>query len=97
MLSFLPKIIPAKAPLLQNIKECFSSLIRIQNTVNAAAKEVLGKVATVVNNKPDLEFMVEGHTDNLPIDQEKAAETIPGVVDNGIFAANKPQIILVPK
>ena len=26
--------------------------------------------------------MVEGHTDNMPIDQEKAAETIPGVVDN---------------
>ena len=30
-------IIPAKPPLLQNIKECFSSLIRIQNIVNAAA------------------------------------------------------------
>ena len=26
--------------------------------------------------------MVEGHTDNLLIDQEKASETIPGVVDN---------------
>ena len=26
--------------------------------------------------------MVEGHTDNMLIDQEKAAETIPGVVDN---------------
>ena len=36
-------------------------------TVNAAAKAVLGKVATVVNNKPDLEFMVEGHTDDDPI------------------------------
>lgn len=31
-----------------------------------AAKEVLGKVAKVVNNKPDFEFMVEGHTDNVP-------------------------------
>ena len=31
-----------------------------------AAKEILGKVATVVNNKPDFEFMVEGHTDNVP-------------------------------
>ena len=30
------------------------------------AKEVLGKVAKVVNNKPDFEFMVEGHTDNVP-------------------------------
>ncbi len=35
-------------------------------TVTAAAKEVLGKVAKVVNNKPDFEFMVEGHTDNVP-------------------------------
>ena len=31
------------------------------------AREVLGKVAKVVNNKPDFEFMVEGHTDNVPI------------------------------
>jgi len=31
------------------------------------AKEVLGKVAQVVNNKPDFEFLVEGHTDNVPI------------------------------
>lgn len=35
--------------------------------VTSAAKEVLGKVAKVVNNKPDFEFMVEGHTDNVPI------------------------------
>ncbi|MEN1785626.1 MAG: OmpA family protein, partial [Bacteroidota bacterium] len=35
-------------------------------TVNSAAKQVLGKVAKVVNNKPDFEFMVEGHTDNVP-------------------------------
>ena len=34
--------------------------------VTNAAKEVLGKVAQVVNNKPDFEFMVEGHTDNVP-------------------------------
>jgi chemotaxis protein MotB len=34
--------------------------------VNEAAKQVLGKVAKVVNNKPDFEFMVEGHTDNVP-------------------------------
>ena len=34
--------------------------------VTAKAKEVLGKVAKVVNNKPDFEFMVEGHTDNVP-------------------------------
>jgi chemotaxis protein MotB len=34
--------------------------------VTAKAKEILGKVAQVVNNKPDFEFMVEGHTDNVP-------------------------------
>ena len=35
--------------------------------VTPRAREVLGKVAKVVNNKPDFEFMVEGHTDNVPI------------------------------
>lgn len=29
------------------------------------AKEVLGKVAIVLKNQPDIEFMVEGHTDNV--------------------------------
>ncbi len=33
-------------------------------TITARAKEVLGKVATVLKAQPDLEFMVEGHTDN---------------------------------
>lgn len=36
-------------------------------TISGDAKQVLGKVATVVKNKPDFEFMVEGHTDNVPI------------------------------
>ncbi|MBZ9630843.1 OmpA family protein [Salegentibacter sp. LM13S] len=35
--------------------------------VTDRAKEVLGKVATVVKNKPDIEFMVEGHTDDKAI------------------------------
>ena len=35
--------------------------------VTPRAREVLGKVAKVVNNKPDFEFMVEGQTDNVPI------------------------------
>ena len=34
--------------------------------ITSRAKEVLGKVAQVVNNKPDFEFMVEGHTDDVP-------------------------------
>ncbi|WP_151674688.1 OmpA family protein [Patiriisocius marinus] len=35
-------------------------------TVTDRAKEILGKVATVINSKPDFEAMVEGHTDNVP-------------------------------
>ena len=35
--------------------------------VNLKAKNVLAKVAKVVNSKPDFECMVEGHTDNVPI------------------------------
>lgn len=31
------------------------------------ASEVLGKVAQVLKNQPDIEFMVEGHTDNVAI------------------------------
>jgi chemotaxis protein MotB len=31
------------------------------------ASEVLGKVALVLKNQPDIEFMVEGHTDNVAI------------------------------
>ncbi|BDW94172.1 MULTISPECIES: OmpA family protein [Flavobacteriaceae] len=42
--------------------------------VTNAAKEVLGKVAKVVNNKPDFEFMVEGHTDNVPIKTSELAD-----------------------
>lgn len=33
--------------------------------VSARAKEILAKVATVVNGKPDFECMVEGHTDSV--------------------------------
>ncbi|GAC1422001.1 MAG: OmpA family protein [Flavisolibacter sp.] len=35
--------------------------------VNDKAMGVLGKVAQVLNSRPELEFMVEGHTDNIPI------------------------------
>ncbi|WP_435577929.1 OmpA/MotB family protein [Gilvibacter sp.] len=43
--------------------------------ITERAKEVLGKVAKVVNNKPDFEFLVEGHTDTDPISRS-------GVKDN---------------
>ena len=35
--------------------------------ITPRAKEVLGKVATVIKAQPDIQFMVEGHTDNKPI------------------------------
>lgn len=34
--------------------------------VTKRAQEVLGKVAMVLKAQPDIEFMVEGHTDNVP-------------------------------
>ena len=33
--------------------------------ITPQAKTVLGKVATVLKNQPDIEYMVEGHTDNV--------------------------------
>jgi len=44
-------------------------------TITSRAKEVLGKVAQVVKSKPDFEFLVEGHTDDVPISR-------PGIQDN---------------
>jgi chemotaxis protein MotB len=35
------------------------------------AKTVLGKVALVLKNQPDIEFMVEGHTDNVALKGNK--------------------------
>jgi chemotaxis protein MotB len=35
--------------------------------ITPRAKEVLGKVAAVIKAQPELQFMVEGHTDNKPI------------------------------
>ncbi|HEY9560512.1 MAG TPA: OmpA family protein [Anseongella sp.] len=37
--------------------------------LSGRAPEVLGKVAKVLANQPDIEFMVEGHTDNVPYHQ----------------------------
>ena len=39
-------------------------------TISPRAKDVLAKVATVVNAKPDMEVLVEGHTDNVPVSKE---------------------------
>jgi len=35
--------------------------------ISSRAKDVLAKVATVVNDKPEMEVLVEGHTDDVPI------------------------------
>jgi chemotaxis protein MotB len=37
------------------------------DVVSDRAKEVLGKVATVISSKPNMEVQVEGYTDNVPI------------------------------
>lgn len=38
--------------------------------LTSRATEVLGKIATIINQRPDLEVMVEGYTDNVPISTE---------------------------
>lgn len=43
--------------------------------VTDRAKEILGKVAAIVKDKPNFECMVEGHTDNVPINN-------PVLIDN---------------
>lgn len=43
--------------------------------VTDRAKEILAKVAKVINSKPDFEAMVEGHTDNVPYNK-------PPLLDN---------------
>ena len=43
-------------------------------TVTSNAKQVLGKVAKVLNTYPDIEFTVEGHTDTIPIHTDAVAD-----------------------
>jgi chemotaxis protein MotB len=38
--------------------------------LTARANEVLGKIASIINGRPDLEVMVEGYTDNVPINTD---------------------------
>lgn len=38
--------------------------------ISTRANEVLAKVAKVVNDKPDMEVLVEGHTDDVPIKKD---------------------------
>lgn len=56
--------------------------------ITSAARNVLGKVAKVVNNKPDFEFLVEGHTDNVPYKASGA------LVDNWDLSAKRATSIV---
>ena len=38
--------------------------------INPRAKEVLGKIAQIIESRPELEVMVEGYTDNQPISRD---------------------------
>src|SRR5207244_3011993 len=39
-------------------------------TVGAKAKAVLGRIARALNDEPDIEIMVEGHTDSVAYPQD---------------------------
>lgn len=42
--------------------------------ITPRANEVLGKIAKIIESRPDLEVMVEGHTDNVPIKNDCVAD-----------------------
>ncbi len=42
--------------------------------INPAAEEVIGKIATVVNDHEELNILVEGHTDDVPMQGNKCVE-----------------------
>jgi chemotaxis protein MotB len=60
-------------------------------SVTDRAKQVLGKVALVLKNQPDIEFMVEGHTDNVPY---KASAVIKDNWDLSVLRATSVVRIL---
>ncbi len=55
--------------------------------VTDRAKEVLGKVAKVLNAQPEIEFMVEGHTDSLAIKTS-------GILDNWDLSVKRATTIV---
>ena len=42
--------------------------------LSSRANEILGKIAQIIESRPDLEVMVEGHTDNVPISTDCIAD-----------------------
>lgn len=55
--------------------------------VQPAAQEVLGKIAKVVNDQKNLDILVEGHTDNVPIRTE-------GILDNWDLSAKRATAVV---
>ena len=55
--------------------------------VTDRAKEVLAKVAKVVNSKPNFECMVEGHTDSVPYNK-------PPLIDNWDLSVKRSTSII---
>lgn len=55
--------------------------------VTTRAKEVLAKVAKVVNSKPDFECMIEGHTDSVPYNK-------PPLLDNWDLSVKRSTSII---
>jgi len=44
------------------------------STISKNAEEVLGKIAGIINDHEDLEVMVEGHTDDIPMNNDCIAD-----------------------
>ncbi len=44
------------------------------STISGNAREVLGKIAGIINDHEDLEVMVEGHTDDVPMNNDCIAD-----------------------
>jgi len=44
------------------------------SVINSAADNVLGKVAKILNDYKEIEILIEGHTDNVPISTDKVAD-----------------------
>ena len=55
--------------------------------VTDKAKQILGKVAAIVKDKPNFECMVEGHTDNVPINN-------PVLLDNWDLSVKRATAIV---
>lgn len=53
--------------------------------INSAAQRVLGKIAAVVNDHNDLQVIVKGHTDDMPIPNSRIAGQLGFERETGHF------------